>query len=115
MYPDTFVRCGPRDDRRTTTDDPVVVFEVLSEGTAKHDLIRKRLAYEAISGLRRIVYVSVDEARVDMRVRSSDGAWGDETVEGMAAVLELPEISASLSMAEVYEETELAAATAQAS
>ena len=92
MYPDAFVRCGPRDDRRTTTDDPVVVFEVLSEGTVKHDLIRKRLAYESIPGLRRIVYVSVDEMRLDMRVRSADGIWGDETVEGWEAVVELPEI-----------------------
>ena len=81
MYPDTFVRRGPRDDRCT----------------------------------RRIVYVSVDEARVDMRVRSADSAWGDETVEGLAAVLALPEIGASLPMAEVYEETDLAAPSAQPS
>ncbi|HEX8375854.1 MAG TPA: Uma2 family endonuclease, partial [Geminicoccaceae bacterium] len=42
MYPDTFVRCGPRDDDRTVVDDPVIVFEVLSPGTAKFDLTRKR-------------------------------------------------------------------------
>ncbi len=113
MYPDAFVRCGPRDDRRTTTDDPVVVFEVLSEGTVKHDLIRKRLAYESIAGLRRIVYVSVDEARLDMRVRSADGVWGDETVEGLNAVVGLPEIGVELPMTEIYEDTELANATAR--
>lgn len=109
MYPDAFVRRGPRDDRRTTRDDPVVVFEVLSEGTAKHDLIRKRLAYESIPGLQRIVYVSVDELRLDMRVRSADGAWGDETVEGLDASVPLPEIGVELPMAEIYEDTELVA------
>ena len=113
MYPDAFVRCGPRDDRRTTTDDPVVVFEVLSEGTVKHDLIRKRLAYESIPGLRRIVYVSVDEMRLDMRVRSADGIWGDEAVEGWDAVVELPEIGSDLPVADIYEDTELATATAR--
>lgn len=109
MYPDAFVRCGPRDDRRTTRDDPVVVFEVLSEGTVKHDLIRKRLAYESIPGLQRIVYVSVDELRLDMRVRSADGVWGDETVEGLEASVRLPEIGIELPMAEIYEDTGLVA------
>lgn len=109
MYPDAFVRCGPRDDRRTTRDDPVVVFEVLSEGTVKHDLIRKRLAYESIPGLQRIVYVSADELRLDMRVRSADGVWGDETVEGLEASVRLPEIGIELPMAEIYEDTELVA------
>jgi Uma2 family endonuclease len=41
MCPDVFVRCGTREGRRTTTDDPVIVFEVLSDSTAKHDLIRR--------------------------------------------------------------------------
>ena len=109
MYPDAFVRCGPRDDRRTTRDDPVVVFEVLSEGTVKHDLIRKWLAYESIPGLQRIVSVSVDELRLDMRVRSADGAWSDETVEGLEASVRLPEIGIELPMAEIYEDTELVA------
>lgn len=108
MYPDAFVRCGPPDDRRTATDDPAVVFEMLSEGTLKHDLIRKRLAYEAIPSLRRIVYVSIDEARIDMRVRAEDGAWGDEAVEGLGALVRLLEIGVELPVAEIYEDTELA-------
>ena len=113
MYPNAFVRCGPRDDRRTTTDDPVVVFEVLSDGTVKHDLIRKRLAYESIPGLRRIVDVSADEIRLDMRVRSADGIWGDEAVEGWDAMVELPEMGSDLPVADIYEDTQLANATAR--
>jgi Uma2 family endonuclease len=112
MYPDTFVRCGSRDDRRTSVDDPVVVVEVLSEGTLKHDLIRKRLAYEAMPSLRRIVYVSTDEARLDMRVRGEDGAWGDAAAEGLERTAAMPEIGVRLPLAEVYEDTELAAAPA---
>ena len=73
------------------------------------DLIRKRLAYESIPGLQRIVYVSVDELRLDMRVRSADGAWGDESVEGLEVSVLLPEIGIELPMAEIYEDTELVA------
>jgi Uma2 family endonuclease len=112
LHPDACVRRGPRDDRRTSVDDPVVVFEVLSEGTLKHDLIRKRLAYEAMPSLRRIVYVSTDEARLDMRVRGADGRWGDDAAEGLESTAALPEIGVSLLLAEVHEDTELATAPA---
>lgn len=112
MYPDVFVRCGPREGGRVAIDDPVLVVEVLSEGTAKHDLTRKRLAYEAIPSLRRIVYVSIDEARLDLRVRGEDGIWRDETVEGLESVLRLPELGLSVPLAEIYEESEVARAAA---
>lgn len=108
MYPDLFVRCGPRDDRRTTTEDPVVVFEVLSESTAKHDLTRKRLAYEEVPSLRRLIYVATDEARLYVRVRGADGIWRDETVGGLDRALPLPELDLALPLAEIYEDTELA-------
>lgn len=108
MYPDVFVRCGAREGRRTRADDPVIAFEVLSEGTARYDLTRKRLAYETIPTLRRIVYVAVEEPRIDMRVRGEDGIWRDATVEGLDAVLLLPEIGISLPLAEIYEDSEVA-------
>ena len=108
MYPDGFVRCGPREGGRTRTEDAVIVFEVLSEGTAQFDLTRKRMAYEAIPTLRRIVYVSTVEARVDVRVRGEDGNWRDEPVEGLAAEVRLPEIDVTLTMAEIYEDSEVA-------
>jgi Uma2 family endonuclease len=111
MYPDVFVRCGPREGGRTRIDDAVVVFEVLSEGTAQFDLTRKRLAYEAIPTLRRIVYVSTVEARLDVRVQGEDGNWRDDPVEGLAGVLEVPEIEIGLPMAEIYEDSAVAAAS----
>lgn len=111
MYPDAFVRCGPREGGRGAVDDPVIVVEVLSEGTAKHDLTRKRLAYEAISSLRRILYVSLDEARVDLRVRGEGGIWrDDDAVEGLDADLTLPELDLVLPMGEVYEDSDVARA-----
>ena len=76
MYPDVFVRCGLRQGGRTTVEDAVVVFEVLSEGTAQFDLLRKRKAYEAMGSLRRIVYVSTIEPLLDLRVRGEDWVYG---------------------------------------
>lgn len=115
MYPDLFVRCGPREGRRTGVEDAVVVFEVLSEGTAKDDLTRKRRAYKAMPSLRAIVYVSQDQASIDPVRRQADGSWEDEdALEGLSAALELPEIGVRLALAEIYEDTEVARAAAAA-
>jgi Uma2 family endonuclease len=40
-YPDALVVCRPVSPGATVADDPVIVFEVLSEGTSETDLIDK--------------------------------------------------------------------------
>jgi len=111
VYPDVFVRCGPPVGGRTRTDDPLVVFEVLSEGSARHDLTRKRQVYKAMPTVQVVVYVSQDDYRLDILRRTADGSFDDEVLEGPDAVLELSEIGASLTLSEIYEDTSLAAAT----
>ena len=114
VYPDAFVRCGPPVGQGTRTDDPVVVFEVLSESTARNDLTRKRQVYKAMRSLKVIVYVSLGEYRLDIVRRAADGSFDDEVLEGEDAVLNLPEIGATLTMIEIYENTSLATATEDA-
>jgi Uma2 family endonuclease len=109
MYPDLTVRCGPRNDRLTTVDDPLLVAEVLSESTWKHDLLSKRLAYKSIPSLRVILYVAQDQARVDVVRRGADGRWDDgEPAVGLDAVLALPELGIDLPLAELYADTDVA-------
>ena len=109
MYPDVTVRCGPRNDRLTTVDDPLLVVEVLSESTWRHDLILKRLAYKSIPSLRVILYVAQDQARVDVVRRGPDGRWDDdEPAVGLDSVLSLPELGVELPLAELYADTEVA-------
>ncbi len=108
-YPDLTVRCGPRDDRLTTVDDPLLVAEVLSEGTLRHDLLVKRLAYRSIPSLRVILYLAQDQARVDVVRRGPDGRWDDgEPAVGLDAVLSLPELGIELPLAELYADTDVA-------
>lgn len=107
VYPDVFVRCGPPVGGGTRTDDPVVVFEVLSEATARNDLTRKRQVYKAMPTVRVIVYVSQDEHRLDLLRRRDDGSFDDEVIEGADGVLALPEIGATLSLSDIYENTSL--------
>ncbi len=101
-YPDAFVRCGDFDPAATSVQDPVVLFEVLSPGTAQFDLTRKKRAYEAIPSLRALVYVVPEEPLVLVLRRGEGDAWREELVEGTEAVLELPEIGVSVPLSEIY-------------
>ncbi len=104
VYPDLSVRCGPGNDRLTTVDDPLVVAEVLSESTLKHDLVLKRLAYKTIPSLKLILYLAQDRPRIDLVRRGPDGRWDDgEPAVGLDAVLELPELGCTVPLAAVYE------------
>ncbi len=105
LYPDALVLCGPRDPRATRVEDPLLVVEVLSESTAQHDLVLKRLAYKTIPSLRLILYVAQDRPRVDLVRRGADGRWDDgEPAVGLDAVLELPELGCAVPLAAIYED-----------
>ena len=115
VYPDVFVRCGEIAGKASVADDPVVIVEVLSDSTAQHDLTRKRLLYKSMPTVRVIVYVSPDQHRLDIVRRGLDGRFDDEVLEGDGAILDLPEIGASLTLVEIYEDTSLAAEAGEAS
>ncbi len=112
MYPDLFVRCGTRLQQEVVTEDPVVVVEVLSTSTAQRDLTRKKYAYQSIPSVAAIVYVSQREPWVDI-VRRTEHGWADGYVEGMDAVLELPEIGAAVPLALIYEDVAFEPAPAE--
>jgi Uma2 family endonuclease len=102
-YPDLFVRCSPLETTATACETPVVVFEVLSTSTAQDDLSRKKYAYQSIPSVRAIIFVSQREAWGDI-VRRTEHGWADGYVEGIDAMLELPEIGVAVPLAEIYED-----------
>ena len=107
IYPDAFVRCGPRDDRPTVVDEPVVVVEVLSPQAEQHDLTRKRWAYEAIPSLRAILLVDTEALRVEIATREPDGTWRGRLVQGRDGLVELAVLDTTIPLAELYADTDL--------
>lgn len=70
--PDIVVRCGPRRDRNFVTD-PVVVVEVLSRSTMRHDRGAKFNVYRSLPTLRPIALVHQGQMRVEHDRRGPDG------------------------------------------
>ena len=100
-YPDAFVACGPVARSSTVITDPVVIFEVLSESTARTDRIDKNREYASTASVRRYVMLEQDQIAATVFERVGD-AW----VGGILAAddtIRMPEIGIEIPLAELYE------------
>ncbi len=105
-YPDAMILCSPRDAKRKSVSDPVIVFEILSGSTARVDLIEKNAEYSATPSIQR--YVVLDQVRAGAIVYSRKGEdWVAETVIGEDAILRLPEVEIEFPLAELYRDIAL--------
>ena len=105
-YPDALVSCSPTIPGVTVAADPVVIFEVLSESTARTDKTTKLTEYCSLPSVQRYVMLEQDQAFATVVSRAAAG-WGLETL-GADGVLAMPEIGVEVAMAELYEGLDLA-------
>jgi Uma2 family endonuclease len=104
-YPDAQVTCrmGQMDDM--FQDEPVIIVEVLSKSTRRTDEHEKKDGYLTIGALNAYLLVEQESAFVTVWRRTSSG-FVREQWKGLAAAIPLPEIEASLPLAEIYESVE---------
>ncbi len=102
-YPDAFVVCHPNPPDDTFQDAPVVILEVTSPSTRRTDLGEKKDAYLAIPTLAAYLVAESNEVAVQVFRRTSNGDFRREVALGPEAVIDLPEIGATLALADLYE------------
>src|SRR6478735_6769451 len=96
------VTCGELEPGATSTDAPVVLFEVLSRGTEARDRFGRWHVYQRLPSLAHCVLVARDKRHVEAFDRL-DGVWSAlRVLDGPDAVLDLPAVGASLSVADIY-------------
>lgn len=86
------------------TTKPVLIVEVLSEGSAERDLESKPAEYIALSSLLAYIVASQDEPVCQVWLRGADGAFPAQpaTLEGRDQVIHIPALGVAISLAEVY-------------
>ena len=99
-YPDAIVTCSPADFAATIADNPVVVFEVVSEDNARTDRIEKVRDYRATSSIPR--YVILEQKSIGATVFTRHGAEWTATAPVEGETLQLPEIGIELPLDECY-------------
>lgn len=109
-YPDGFVVCSPVPAGAKVVNDPVVVFEVLSDSTGRRDLVTKNHEYAATPSIRRYVILAQDDRAGTMFERIDDDWVGH--LLGADTILRFPEIDIEFPLAELYEGVDLTEARA---
>jgi len=104
-YPGASVVCRRNDANDSFQDKPVVIAEVLSNGTRRTDAGEKKEAYLTIPSVG--VYMLVEQnSPVVVVYRRKGRDFVREVYQGMDAVIPLPEIETELPLAEIYEDVE---------
>jgi Uma2 family endonuclease len=99
-YPDCMVTCTPIRRGATVIDNPVVVFEVISEDSARTDRIEKVREYQATATIQR--YVIVEQRSVGALVLARDGDHWRAAAATAGDVLVMPEIGIEMPLTEFY-------------
>ena len=102
-YPDAMVVCESNPASDHFQNQPVVIIEVLSDSTRRADLIEKRDAYFTLPSLKVLIFVEAEFPSVNLHRAKTEGGFAVEHHSGLEATIPLPEIDASLALAEVYE------------
>jgi Uma2 family endonuclease len=105
-YPDAMVVCHPNNAADHFQDQPVVILEVLSDSTRRADLGEKRDAYLTIPSLKVLLFVEPDSPAVTVHRRQPEGGFTLEYHTDLETTIPLPEINATLPLAELYERVE---------
>lgn len=100
-YPDGFVLCAPMQGGDKVAHDPVVIFEVLSESTARTDLVTKNHEYSQTPSVRWSVILARDAPRGTMFERVGEDWVGH--LLATDSVLRMPEIRIEGPLVEFYE------------
>jgi len=84
-------------------EQPLLVTEILSPGTAEYDRGRKFDSYRRIDALQEYLLVDPDQRKVELRRRDADGSWSSVDVPA-DGVIDLQCIGCCIQMASLFEE-----------
>jgi Uma2 family endonuclease len=101
-YPDVQVVCRPNPPGDHFQDDPVLIFEVVSDSTRRIDEQEKRSAYLAIPTLNAYVLIEQDRPAATVWRRTGQG-FVREDYAGADAVIAFGEIPASITLGDLRE------------
>ena len=100
-YPDVVVTCTDSDGKVRKMPSPVVVFEVVSDSSARDDRIIKLNEYHAVPSIKRYVIVEQDSIGMMVFSRTGTEAWNAISLKE-DDVLTIPELGVEIPIVEFY-------------
>lgn len=101
--PDAGIDCPSFDENATTAVAPFLVMEVLSPSMRGFNMFRKLEEYKTVPNLAHIALIDPDAPRAFHWSRTAGGEWGHALLEGLEAVIHIPEIDCTISLIALYD------------
>ena len=103
-FPDVFLMRTPESLKTFSTNEPLLIAEILSPSTMAVDFGAKALEYQAFDSLRHYLILAQNERRLWLWSRQDDGTWnepiihedGDVELTGLGISLNLPALYAGI-------------------
>ena len=105
---DIAATCTPNERGRQAIKEPILIVEILSPGTERHDRLTKVPVYRGIDSVEEILLIDSESIYAEVLRREGD-RWITVLVRGPDAVLGLSCVDLSVAMTELYDGIETAA------
>ena len=105
-YPDLVAACGePRfeDQAVDTLLNPILIIEILSDSTERHDRGAKFTHYRSLASLQEYLLVSQTECRIEHYLRQPGNHWLLTEYQDLRERIHLNSLGSQLTLSEVYE------------
>ena len=99
---DIGVTCAPYDARRQYMQDPILLVEVLSPSTERHDRRIKVPAYQRIASVQEILLVDSESRYAELHRRQGE-QWLIQLIIGDSGVISLASVGSEIAMADLYD------------
>lgn len=99
---DIAVSCQPYQRGEQLIDKPVLIVEIMSPGTERHDRQSKVPAYRGIDSVQEILLIDPESLYAEVLRRDGE-QWMTNLLRGRNAVLQLTSVGLSIAMAELYD------------
>lgn len=103
---DVAVTCTPNQRRRQEMREPILIVEILSPGTERHDRQTKAPVYRSIDSVQEILLIDSESVYAEVLRREGD-RWITALVRGQDAVLRLSSTDLAVPMSELYDGIEI--------
>jgi Uma2 family endonuclease len=98
---DLAVTCQPNEPGRQAILEPILIVEILSPSTERHDRRVKLPVYRQIASVQEIVLIDADSHYAEEHRRENDDRWMTELVRGADATLSLASVELTAPLAEL--------------
>lgn len=109
VYPDLTVVCDPPlffEENTIAINNPTLIVEVLSPGTADYDRGGKFARYRQINSFKEYILISQDETNVETWYKLDSNVWRINTFTTLDQSFELTSLGVIISMRDLYDKVD---------